>query len=91
VRLHPYPDQLVIVTKMGAMCGADAWNPAQGPAELTSAMHDHLRNLGGDVLDVVNHAHHGRRTCAARRPDRGAVHRAGGTAAARPAPAPGPE
>ena len=53
--LHPYPDDLVIVTKVGAVRGADAsWNPAQTPAELTSAVHDNLRNLGVDVLDVVN-------------------------------------
>jgi len=53
--LHPYPDGLVIVTKVGAVRGADAsWNPAQSPAELTSAVHDNLRNLKLDVLDVVN-------------------------------------
>ena len=53
--LHPYPDDLVIVTKVGAMRGADAsWNPAQSPAELTRAVHDNLRNLGVDVLDAVN-------------------------------------
>jgi pyridoxine 4-dehydrogenase len=53
--LHPYPDDLVIVTKVGAVRGADAsWNPAQSPAELTRAVHDNLRNLGLDVLDVVN-------------------------------------
>jgi aryl-alcohol dehydrogenase-like predicted oxidoreductase len=53
--LHPYPDDLVIVTKVGAVRGADAsWNPAQSPAELTRAVHDNLRNLGVDVLDVVN-------------------------------------
>jgi len=53
--LHPYAQDLVIVTKVGAMRGADAsWNPAQSPAELTSAVHDNLRNLGLDVLDVVN-------------------------------------
>ncbi len=53
--LHPYPDGLTIVTKVGAVRGADAsWNPAQSPAELTSAVHDNLRNLGVDVLDVVN-------------------------------------
>jgi aryl-alcohol dehydrogenase-like predicted oxidoreductase len=53
--LHPYPDGLVIVTKVGAVRGADAsWNPAQSPAELTAAVHDNLRNLGVDVLDVVN-------------------------------------
>ena len=53
--LHPYPDDLTIVTKVGAARGADAsWNPAQSPAELTQAVHDNLRNLGVDVLDVVN-------------------------------------
>mgnify|MGYP001604167203 FL=1 len=53
--LHPYPDDLVIVTKVGATRGADAsWNPAQSPGELTSAVHDNLRNLGVDALDVVN-------------------------------------
>ena len=52
--LHPYPDDLVIVTKMGAKRGADgSWNPAY-PAELTSAVHDNLRNLGLDALEVVN-------------------------------------
>ena len=53
--LHPYPDDLTIVTKVGAVRGADAsWNPAQSPAELTQAVHDNLRNLGVNVLDVVN-------------------------------------
>jgi pyridoxine 4-dehydrogenase len=53
--LHPYPDGLTIVTKVGAMRGADAsWNPAQSPAELTQAVHDNLRNLGLERLDVVN-------------------------------------
>jgi aryl-alcohol dehydrogenase-like predicted oxidoreductase len=53
--LHPYPDGLVIVTKIGAKRGADAsWNPAMAPAELTSAVHDNLRHLGLDALDVVN-------------------------------------
>jgi aryl-alcohol dehydrogenase-like predicted oxidoreductase len=53
--LHPYPDDLVIVTKIGAKRGADAsWNPAMTPAELTSAVHDNLRNLGLDALEVVN-------------------------------------
>jgi pyridoxine 4-dehydrogenase len=53
--LHPYPENLVIVTKVGALRGADgSWNPAQSPAELTQAVHDNLRNLGVDVLDVVN-------------------------------------
>jgi pyridoxine 4-dehydrogenase len=53
--LHPYPNDLTIVTKVGAARGADAsWNPAQSPAELTQAVHDNLRNLDVDVLDVVN-------------------------------------
>lgn len=53
--LHPYGSDLVIVTKVGASRGADAsWNPAFSPAELTQAVHDNLRNLGLDVLDVVN-------------------------------------
>src|ERR1700743_616552 len=53
--LHPYPDDLVIVTKVGAVRGADAsWNPAQRPEALTSAIHDNLRNLRRDVIDVVN-------------------------------------
>jgi pyridoxine 4-dehydrogenase len=53
--LHPYPDGLVIVTKIGARRGADkSWIPAFSPEELTQAVHDNLRNLGLDVLDVVN-------------------------------------
>jgi pyridoxine 4-dehydrogenase len=53
--LHPYPDDLVIVTKVGAVRGADAsWNPAQKPADLVSAVHDNLRNLGVEALDIVN-------------------------------------
>ncbi|CAD5201334.1 aldo/keto reductase family oxidoreductase [Pseudomonas sp. FEN] len=53
--LHPYPSDLVIVTKVGAARGHDAsWNPAQSPAELTQAVHDNLRNLQLDVLEVVN-------------------------------------
>ncbi len=54
--LAPYGDELVIVTKVGAVRGADAsWNPAHSPAELKSAVHDNLRNLGVEVLDVVNY------------------------------------
>jgi aryl-alcohol dehydrogenase-like predicted oxidoreductase len=54
--LYPYADDLVIVTKVGAIRGADAsWKPAHSPAELTRAVHDNLRNLGVDVLDVVNY------------------------------------
>ncbi len=53
--LHPYADDLVIVTKVGARRGDDAsWLPAQSPDELRSAVHDNLRNLGLDALDVVN-------------------------------------
>ena len=53
--LHPYADDLVIVTKIGARRGDDAsWLPALSPAELTQAVHDNLRNLSLDVLDVVN-------------------------------------
>jgi aryl-alcohol dehydrogenase-like predicted oxidoreductase len=53
--LSPYPDGMTIVTKVGAVRGADAsWMPAQGPAQLARAVHDNLRNLGVEVLDVVN-------------------------------------
>lgn len=53
--LHPYPDDLVIVTKVGARRGADAsWNPASSAHDLTAAVHDNLRNLKLDVIDVVN-------------------------------------
>ncbi|MBY5718096.1 aldo/keto reductase family oxidoreductase [Rhizobium leguminosarum] len=53
--LHPYRDDLVIVTKIGARRGADeSWIPAFSREELTEAVHDNLRNLGRDVLDVVN-------------------------------------
>jgi len=54
--LHPYPAGLTIVTKVGARRGDDkSWNPAISPEDLTSAVHDNLRNLGLDVLDVVNY------------------------------------
>ena len=53
--LHPYSDDLTIVTKVGARRGADgSWIPATSPDELTQAVHGNLRNLGLDVLDVVN-------------------------------------
>jgi aryl-alcohol dehydrogenase-like predicted oxidoreductase len=53
--LAPYPKDLVIVTKIGARRGEDAsWLPAFSPAELTQAVHDNLRNLHLDVMDVVN-------------------------------------
>ncbi|NWD04551.1 aldo/keto reductase family oxidoreductase [Pseudomonas gingeri] len=54
--LYPYDEAMVIVTKVGASRGTDAsWNPAHSPAELTRAVHDNLRNLNVDVLDVVNY------------------------------------
>jgi pyridoxine 4-dehydrogenase len=62
--LHPYSDDLVIVTKISARRGADgSWIPAFSREELTAAVHDNLRNLGLDALEVVNlrsmfNAHH---------------------------------
>jgi pyridoxine 4-dehydrogenase len=53
--LHPYPDDLVIVTKVGARRGEDkSWHHALSRQELIDAVHDNLRNLGVDTLDVVN-------------------------------------
>ena len=53
--LHPYRDELVIVTKIGALRGEDgSWNKAFSRQQLTQAVHDNLRNLGLDVLEVVN-------------------------------------
>ena len=53
--LHPYPKGLVIVTKVGARREKDkSWPAALSPKELTDAIHDNLRNLGLDTLDVVN-------------------------------------
>ena len=53
--LHPYPDDLVIVTKIGARRGEDkSWIPALSPKEITDGVHDNLRNLALDTLDVVN-------------------------------------
>jgi len=53
--LHPYAGDLTIVTKIGAMRGADgSWNPAFSAEQLTKAVHDNLRNLGVEALDVVN-------------------------------------
>ncbi|HEY9024907.1 MAG TPA: aldo/keto reductase family oxidoreductase [Burkholderiaceae bacterium] len=53
--LHPYHDGLVIVTKVGAKRDEQGgWLPASSPAALRAAVHDNLRNLGLDVLDVVN-------------------------------------
>jgi len=53
--LHPYPEGLVIVTKLGARRGADkSWIPALSRQELIDGTHDNLKNLGLDALDVVN-------------------------------------
>ncbi|WP_353072966.1 aldo/keto reductase family oxidoreductase [Tunturiibacter gelidiferens] len=53
--LHPYKDGLIIVTKVGARRGEDAsWNPALSRQDLIDAVHDNLRNLALDKLDVVN-------------------------------------
>ncbi|WP_367165105.1 aldo/keto reductase family oxidoreductase [Kosakonia cowanii] len=53
--LHPYPDNLTIVTKVGARRDEKAnWLPAFSDEELIRAVEDNLRNLGLDVLDVVN-------------------------------------
>ena len=53
--LHPYPENLVIVTKVGARREADkSWHPAISREQLTNAVHDNLRNLGLEALDVVN-------------------------------------
>lgn len=54
--LHPYPRDLVLVTKLGARRTPDkAWLPATTPAELTQGVHDNLKHLGLDALDVVNY------------------------------------
>jgi pyridoxine 4-dehydrogenase len=54
--IHPYPAGLVIVTKLGARRPADqSWQPAISPEELTAGVHDNLRNLGLDALDIVNY------------------------------------
>ena len=54
--LHPYPKELVIVTKLGCRRGPDkSWPPAISPKELTEAVHDNLRNLGLDALDIANY------------------------------------
>src|SRR6202051_2394618 len=53
--LHPYPDDLVIVTKLGARRGSDkSWIHALSRQELIDGVHDNLRNLGLDALDIVN-------------------------------------
>ena len=53
--LHPYPEDLVIVTKVGARRGSDgSWPHARSRQEIIDAVHDNLRNLGVEALDVVN-------------------------------------
>jgi aryl-alcohol dehydrogenase-like predicted oxidoreductase len=53
--LHPYPDDLHIVTKVGFRRGDDrSWYPSDSPEDLTKAVHENLDHLGLDVLDVVN-------------------------------------
>jgi aryl-alcohol dehydrogenase-like predicted oxidoreductase len=53
--LHPYPADLLIVTKLGAVRGSDgSWLPAQEPADLERGVHDNLRNLGVESLELVN-------------------------------------
>src|ERR1700754_1258548 len=53
--LHPYPDDLVIVTKVGARRDdKGAWLPAMSPAELKQAIHDNIKRLGLDAIEVVN-------------------------------------
>ena len=76
--LHPYPEDLVIVTKIGAKRGRGRLvEPGVlGPTELTSAVHDNLRNLGLDALDVVNLRIMGDVHGPAEGLDRGAAHRA---------------
>src|SRR5436305_7692197 len=54
--LHPYPSDLVIVTKVGGRRPADgSWQPAYSREELTTAVHDNLRNLGLESLAIVNY------------------------------------
>ncbi len=54
--LHPYPAGLIIVTKLGGRRPADkSWQRANSPRELTDGVHDNLRNLGLDALDIVNY------------------------------------
>ena len=83
--LHPYPDDLVIVTKISARRGADgSWLPALSPKELTQAVHDNLRNLGLDVLDVANFRSMFRRPRAGRGINRGPAGGAGRAATSGP-------
>ena len=54
--LHPYPPELVVVTKLGGRRPADkSWQPANSPQELIAGVHDNLRHLGLEALDIVNY------------------------------------
>src|SRR5213076_2437010 len=54
--LHPYPSGLIIVTKLGASRPPDkSWLLAISPEDLTAGVHNNLRNLGLDALDIVNY------------------------------------
>src|ERR1700686_1388399 len=54
--LHPYPKELVVVTKIGGRRPADkSWQRANSPQELIDGLHDNLRNLGLDAIDIVNY------------------------------------
>jgi pyridoxine 4-dehydrogenase len=58
--LHPYPKNLVLVTKLGARRPSDgSWQPAISAVELTAGVHDNLRNLGLGALEIVNYRHFG--------------------------------
>jgi aryl-alcohol dehydrogenase-like predicted oxidoreductase len=88
--LAPYPDDLHIVTKVGARRDErGGWPHARTPAELREQVHDNLRHLKLDVLDVVNLRRRHRGTRAGL--DRGAVRDARRAAAAGADPAPGPQ
>ena len=68
--LHPYPPELVIVTKLGGRRPADkSWQPAISPRELTAGVHDNLRNLGLEALDIVNY----RRMGSGHGPEEGSI------------------
>ena len=79
--LHPYPPGVVIVTKLGARRPPDqSWQPAISAQELTAGVHDNLRNLGLDALDIVNYRVMG----SIYDPEEG-IHRRAGDGAGRPA------
>ena len=83
--LHPYPDDLVIVTKIGARRGEDAsWLPAMAPAELESAVHDNLSRLRARRARGRQSQDHGEGPWAGRRVDRGAAHGPGRASGAGP-------